>query len=76
MAQVKNKNILKNIAKDWARGILIATSMDSEFADEVLSPEEQDYIVSQVEKIAFKISNNAEVSLDEIISKYFTMEEY
>lgn len=70
-----DKRILKKIAKDWAKGILVSTNMDSEFADEVLSYEEQKYIYEEVEKIGERIiDGNTEASLDDIIKKHYDVE--
>ncbi len=70
-----DKRILKNIAKDWAKSILIATAMDCDELDEVLSVEEQDYVVKEVEIIAGRITKEtAETNLIEIVGKYYKIE--
>jgi len=69
---IKNKRVLNEIAKRWARGILKATQIDCDYADEMLSVDEQHYILNQVHLIAEKISDkNQNNSLSEIISEYF-----
>lgn len=48
--------------------------MDSEFADEFLSPEEQSYVVGQVMKIAGRICDHPSgecINLDDIIEDYY-----
>jgi hypothetical protein len=70
-----NKTILNKIAKDWAKSILIATAMDCEEIDNILSQEEQDYIVKEVYKVAGRITKDtAESSLVEIVGKYYEIE--
>ena len=75
-SNVKNKATLKLIAKRWAKGILKATAIDCDTADELLSTDEQSYIIEQVNKIADKIiEENQNNSLDDIISEYFELED-
>jgi hypothetical protein len=67
-----DKRILNRIAKDWAKSILIATEMDCEELDDVLSAEEQYYIIAEVEKIADRITKStAETNLVSIVKKYY-----
>ena len=69
-----DKLILKKIAKRWSKCILEATCMDSEFADEFLSPEEQNYVVDEVMKIAGRICDHPSgecINLDDIIEDYY-----
>ena len=66
------KHILKKIAKDLAKGILLATAMDEEDLDDVLSPEEQAYINAEVEKIANMLTDEvADTNLVDIVKKYY-----
>lgn len=68
-----DKKILKQIAKEWAKGILLATSMDA--FDEELDIEEQIFVLAEVYKIANKITTEEESgSLPEIIKKYYDFE--
>jgi formate-dependent phosphoribosylglycinamide formyltransferase (GAR transformylase) len=70
-----DKRILNKIAKDWAKSILIATAMDCEELDDILSQEEQDYIVEEVEKVADRITKDkAETNLVSIVAKYYEIE--
>ena len=70
-----DKRILKNIAKDWAKGILYATGTDSFDDDSLLSLEEQEYIVEQVQNIAMKLTDgHVETNLDDIVAKYYREE--
>jgi hypothetical protein len=69
-----DKRILKKIAKEWAKGILLATELQS-FEESLLDEEEQDYVVSQVHKIAESITKEESIpSLEGIISKYYEIE--
>lgn len=70
-----DKRILNKIAKDWAKSILIATAMDCEELDDILSPEEQNYVVKEVEKVAGRITKDvAETNLVAIVGKYYEIE--
>lgn len=65
-----DKRILKQIAKEWAKGILLATDMDS--FDKELDIDEQIFVLNQVHEIANKITKEPESgSLPEIIKKYY-----
>lgn len=72
-----NKNILKNIAKEWAKGILLSTegvSFDEEFED-LLSTDEEHYIINEVHKIAERITKEDYTpSLVDIVKKYYELE--
>lgn len=70
-----DKRILNKIAKDWAKSILIATAMDCEELDDVLSQEEQNYIVKEIDKVADRITKDAaETNLVAIVKKYYEIE--
>lgn len=70
-----DKRILKNIAKDWAKGILFATGTDSFDENSILSLEEQEYIVEQVQNIGMKLTDgHVETNLDDIVAKYYREE--
>ena len=73
------KLILKKIAKDWSKNILLGCDNDS-FSDiekeGKLSEEEISYIVSETHKIAERITpNNCPPSIDAIIDSYYIFEE-
>jgi len=70
-----DKNILKKIAKDWCKGILLANGGDS-FTDIVddglLTEDEVDYILKETNKLAEKITKDDYISnLEDIIKKYY-----
>ncbi len=70
-----DKRILKKIAKDWAKGILFATGTDSFEENSIMSLEEQQYIVNEVQNIGMKLTDgNVETSLDDIVAKYYREE--
>ena len=76
MKKVKDKRVLKLIAKEWAKGILLATELASfdEDSDEYLDLDEQSYIVEEVHKIANRITEEDSLpSLNRIIEKYFKL---
>ena len=67
-----DKLILKKIAKEWAKGILLATGVDSFDDKSLLSIEEQTFIVNEVHEIANRLTNEKqEGTLDDIIDKYY-----
>lgn len=67
-----DKRILKEIAKRWCKGILLANDMtDSETMD-LLSEDEQDFILKEVELIAERITNKpTPISLNDLIREYY-----
>ena len=69
-----NRNWTKS--KDWAKGMLVHTDIDCEFADEVLTIDEQMYIVDEVAKIGERlIKGDAENNLEDIIRKHYNIVE-
>jgi len=54
---VKDKLVLKRIAKRWCQAILIANDITGESTCELLSEEEIDYILQECKKIAFRITD-------------------
>jgi hypothetical protein len=70
-----DKNILKKIAKEWCKGILMANGGDSFLDAEqegLLTMEETDYILRETDKIANRITKEEySSSLDDIIKKYY-----
>jgi len=70
-----DKLILKKIAKEWCKGILLANDGDS-FGDSIesglLTEEEADFILIETRKIAERITKEPYIaSLNEIIGKYY-----
>ncbi|MBA3986846.1 MAG: hypothetical protein H0X63_09830, partial [Flavobacteriales bacterium] len=50
-----NKNLLKKIAKEWCKGILLANdgySFGDSIEDGMITEEEADFIVTETKKIA------------------------
>ena len=74
-----SKSIIKKIAKEWAKGVLIACQTDSfdELIEEgLLTEKEAGDIVEEVEKIADRItSEETSTSVREIVGKYFELED-
>ena len=71
-----DKRILKKIAKEWCQAILLANGTDSfaEIDKDLLTQDEQFYIVSESHRIAHRITNEPPVyELEEIIKKYYTL---
>lgn len=67
-----DKRILKEIAKRWCKAILIANDVTDSETMEMLSQEEQDYLLSQVEVIANRITDReTDISLNDIIKEYY-----
>lgn len=70
-----DKLILKQIAKRWCKAILMANDITDEETMELLSEEEQVYLLEQVEAIANRITDRqADVSLNDIIKEYYSFE--
>ena len=66
-----DKLILKQIAKRWCKAILMANDITDEETMELLSEEEQAYLLEQVEAIANRITDRqTDVSLNDIIKEY------
>ena len=71
-----DKSILKKIAKDWAKSILLETNLTSFDADSLLTLDEQNYVLAEVVKLAEKLTKDPyEPSLRQMISKYYESEE-
>ncbi len=65
-----DKLILRKMAKDWAKGILLAC--DTTSWSEVLEQDENDYLVEEITKIADRITKDDPLrSVDEIFEKYY-----
>ena len=70
-----DKLILKQIAKRWCKAILMANDITDEETMELLSEEEQAYLLEQVEVIANRITaRQTDVSLNDIINEYYSFE--
>jgi ribosomal protein L7Ae-like RNA K-turn-binding protein len=70
-----DKLILKQIAKRWCKAILMANDITDEETIELLSEEEQEYLLEQVEAIANRITDRqTDVSLNDIIKEYYSFE--
>ncbi len=75
---IMKKNILKNIAKEWCQGILLACETDA-FGDAIeegaLTEEEAGFIVSESHKVARRITKEQPMfNVGDIIGKYYQME--
>jgi hypothetical protein len=72
---VKDKLILRKIAKRWCQAILMANEITDEEIFELISEDEAEYIVAEAEKIALRIySGNIATSLKDIIQEEFDFE--
>jgi len=73
-----DKLILKKIAKEWCKGILLACDGDAlgdAQDDELITQDEASYIVSEAHKIAKRITKEPYLtSLTKIINKYYETE--
>lgn len=70
-----DKLILKNIAKRWCKAILMANDITDEETMELLSEEEQAYLLEQVEAIANRITDRqTDISLNDIIKEHYSFE--
>ena len=69
------KRILKKIAKEWAKSILLATEHDCEELEGVITVSEENYIVEEVKRIAERITKESYLpTLESIVSKYYEYE--
>ncbi|PHR23577.1 MAG: hypothetical protein COA36_16735 [Desulfotalea sp.] len=73
-----DKNILKKIAKEWCKGILLANEGDS-FSDTIdnglLTEKEAAFILKETTKIAERITKETySTSLELIVRKYYEIE--
>jgi len=73
-----DKRILKKIAAEWSKGILLACGTDT-FIDAIdeglITEEEAGYIVDESHKIARRLFKGEQLfDVDEIIKKYYEME--
>lgn len=65
-----DKLILRKMARDWAKGILMAC--DTTSWSDLLTEDENAYLVGEVDKIANRITPDAaEQSVDRIFEKYY-----
>ena len=72
---IKDKLILRKIAKRWCQAILIANDITDEEIYEYINEEEAEYIVAEARKIAFRIHNgNVATTLKDIIQEEFDFE--
>jgi len=72
---VKDKLVLKRIAKRWCQAILIANDITDPAVFELISEDDAEYIVSEAKKIAFRIHNgDIATSLLDIIEEEFDFE--
>lgn len=73
-----DKRILKNIAKEWAKAILLACDMDAiidSVKDGLVDEDEASYIVEETHEIAERITKEPNLpSLTEIVDKYYKLE--
>lgn len=72
---VKDKLVLKKIAKRWCQSILLSNDITDTEIYKLINEEEADYIVSESRKIAYKIYNGeASQKLSDIIKEEFDFE--
>lgn len=71
MAKVNHKRVLKKMAQDWAKSILMACESPS-WEDCDLNQDEIDFILQEVFNIANRITTRDRVlSTNEIFNQYF-----
>ena len=67
---VKNKRDLKKMAQDFAKSLLKGSDLLA-FSD-VLNQDENEYVVSEIHKIAERITDREELfATKEIVNRYF-----
>jgi hypothetical protein len=72
---IKDKLILRRIAKRWCQAILLMNDITGESTCELLSEEEAQYIIEECHKIAFRIIDETPATdLDVIIKEEFDYE--
>ena len=71
-----DKAILKKIAADWCKSILLSNDSSFMVDDDILSEEECQYILEESKKIANRISKKPTLpSMMEIVGRYYEFEE-
>ena len=71
-----DKRILREIAKRWCKGILLANDLTDEETAELLSEEEMSFIQEESYRIANKITNlETPTSLNELIKEYYSFDD-
>ena len=66
------KLILKKIAREWCKGILMACDLTDQETAELLTDEEMDYIQKEAFKIADRITKEPQAhNLNDCIKKYY-----
>ena len=69
---LENKLILKEIAKRWCKGIISSNSAMKSFCDTGFTIEEINYIQSESDKIAKRITNKeTPVNVEELVNEYY-----
>lgn len=75
---VKNKRILRQIAKEWCKAILLACETDAfepSLESGLLDADEVNFIVDEAHNIAERITTeDYNPSLNSIVKKYFKLE--
>lgn len=73
-----DKRILKKIAKEWTKGILLACDADAigdSVEDGILTEDEAAYVVEESHKIAERITSEPYLpTLTAIVAKYYRLE--
>ena len=72
MNSVKNKRVLREIAKRWCKAIILANEASVSFMYTGLSEDEMAEIQKESDKIANRITNlPAKFKVDDIVDEYF-----
>lgn len=72
---VKDKLVLRRIAKRWCQAILLCNDITGDTTCELLTEDEIEYIIQECHKIAFRIIDEKPATdLDEIIKEEFDYE--
>lgn len=70
-----DKLMLKKIAKEWCKGILMACELTDEETVELLTEDEMEYIQNEAFKIANRITKEPQAhNLNDCIKKYYKFE--
>ena len=74
MAAVKNKRILKKIAKEWVASMLSNIDHSNGNEDDLLDFEEMSVVLKEIQRISDSIYKSPKSSFPAIVKRYFYFE--
>jgi len=72
MPEVKNKRILQEIARRWAKSCLCSGAAETAFMDSILDVDEEKYVYDYIVKLGEGLTDkDYQVSTDDLVKEYF-----